>query len=98
MNSPILAYNIRFNLRKKLWFSAIVFLSFLFTMPINAGMTFQSFFATWRSEPVAAQKISHEMAKLFSAGDNLSTAFIFCIAAFAAGLIFFTWMHNRRPS
>lgn len=96
MNSPILAYNIRFNLRKKLWFSAIVFLSFLFTMPINAGMTFQSFFATWRSEPVAAQKISHEMAKLFSAGDNLSTAFIFCIAAFAAGLIFFTWMHNRR--
>ena len=36
MNSPILAYNIRFNLRKKLWFSAIVFLSFLFTMPINS--------------------------------------------------------------
>mgnify|MGYP007098835498 CR=1 FL=1 len=96
MNSPILAYNIRFNLRKKLWFSAIVFLAFLFAMPINGGMTFQSFFATWRSEPVAAQKISHEIAKLFSAGDNLSTVFIFCIAAFAAGLIFFTWMHNRR--
>ena len=27
MNSPILAYNIRFNLRKKLWFSAIVLLA-----------------------------------------------------------------------
>ncbi len=96
MNSPILDYNIRFNLRKKLWFSAIVLLAFLFAMPINAGMTFQSFFATWRSEPVAAQKISQEIAKLFSAGDNFNTILIFCIAAFAAGLIFFTWMHSRH--
>ena len=96
MNSRTLAYNIRFNLRKKLWFPAVVGLAFLFTMPINAGMTFQSFFATWRSEPLAAQKISHDMAKLFSAGDALPISLIFCIAAFAAGLIFFTWMHKRR--
>lgn len=93
MNSRLLSYNIRFNLRKKLWFSALSFLAFLFVLPINAGMTMPAFAA--HRDASAAARISEEISRFFAPGSNVSASIIFCIAAFAAGLIFFTWMHHR---
>jgi len=94
MTLQTLGFDIRFCLKKRLWFFSLICLAFLFLMPIRAGLEFQ-YYTGIISDPDTALALANGLKQMFGAGDEY-TIFIMLVMSLAAGLIFTTDMHKRR--
>ena len=71
MHSQTLAYNIRFIFRKKLWFCALVFLAFLFALPIGAGLSFQKYLYGSQTDPTIMKDLAPTLTSFFAISRRL---------------------------
>jgi ABC-2 type transport system permease protein len=90
------AYNTRFIMRKKLWLISLIFLAFLFILPISIGIQLQHYSFSLSELPSAQLMARAEtlMSSLFGAGSAVMLFFI-CLCAFVVAMGFFNWMHKK---
>lgn len=86
-----LGFDIRFTLKKRLWFLAIAFLTFFFALPIRAGIKYQSFI--YATDVVTLESLTNNLTGFFSQSDVIMIC-IFSILAIAAGILNFVDMNK----
>ena len=97
MNLKTLRYNAGHIFRRKLWFSALVFVVFLFALPINAALQLQRYSGNWLESGAAerAQTITTLLERILSF-QSLTIIVLMIIAAFAASQCFFHYLHSKK--
>lgn len=101
MSSTTSVYNIAFILRKKLWMMALIFLAFLFALPIRTGVDLQYLSEMLHAEGITKMAFDsvlntaeNNLQNIFSI-NNMFLTIVLLVVALVAGLGFFNWMHKK---
>ncbi len=108
MSLQTLVYNVGFILRKKLWLITLIFLAFLFILPIATGMNLQYHLESLHNSTPAltaeAEQANYDLAmagahgvmtSVFGSG-NIAVIIFIVIVSFIAAIGFFNWLHKRQ--